>query len=85
MEKLHHSCPWWKRPKGIAILIGLAALGVYLIVWHQQHVLGALPFLFILLCPLMHFFMHGGHGHHADSKNDGQNKEDKKEHKGGCH
>ena len=85
MEKLPHSCPWWKSPKGIAILIALAALGVYLIVWHQQHVLGALPFLFILLCPLMHFFMHGNHGKHNHSKADEQNKDDKKEHKKGCH
>lgn len=80
------SCPWWKSQKGIAILIALAALGVYLIVWHQQHVLGALPFLFILLCPLMHLFMHSGHGHRDNSREeDGQNKDDNKEHKGGCH
>ena len=85
MEKLHPTCPWWKSPKGIAILIALAALGMYLIVWHQQHLLGALPFLFILLCPLMHLFMHGGHKHHEHSKRDEQNKEENKEHKGGCH
>ena len=84
MEKLHGSCPWWKSPKGIVVLIALAALGVYLIVWHQQHVLGALPFLFILLCPLMHFFMHGGHGHH-DTPKDEKGSDEKKEHKGGCH
>jgi hypothetical protein len=85
MEKLHTSCPWWKSPKGIIILIALAALGIYLIVWHQQHLLGALPFLFILLCPLMHFFMHGGHGHHDKPKDDTQDNADKKDHKGGCH
>jgi hypothetical protein len=85
MEKLRPSCPWWKSPKGIAILIALAALGAYLIVWHQQHLLGALPFLFILLCPLMHFFMHGGHGHHDHSKEGEKSKDDTKEHKGGCH
>ena len=85
MEKLRPTCPWWKSPKGIAILIALAALGVYLIVWHQQHLLGALPFLFILLCPLMHFFMHGGHNHNDHSKGGEQTKDDKSEHKGGCH
>jgi hypothetical protein len=30
-----------------------------------------LPYLFLLACPLMHFFMHGGHGsHHSDDKGD---------------
>ncbi len=79
------ACPWWKSPKGIAILIALAALGVYLIVWHQQHVLGAFPFLLILICPIMHLFMHGGHGHHDHSKEGEKSKDDTKEHKGGCH
>lgn len=64
----HESCcPWWKTPKGIAVLIALALLGLYLIIVHQQHVLGALPFLIILLCPLMHFFMHRKHGHQENT------------------
>jgi hypothetical protein len=25
-------------------------------------------FLFLLACPLMHIFMHGGHGHHHRNK-----------------
>ncbi len=64
MTDMKPSCPWWKSPKGIAVLIALAALGLYLIIVHQQHVLGALPFLVILLCPLMHVFMHKGHSSH---------------------
>lgn len=32
---------------------------------HKIHILNALPYLLLLLCPLMHFFMHGGkHDHH---------------------
>ncbi|WP_442892045.1 DUF2933 domain-containing protein [Denitromonas sp.] len=30
---------------------------------HQAHLLGWLPWLFLAACPLMHVFMHGGHGH----------------------
>ena len=30
---------------------------------HTIHVLGFLPFLFLLACPLMHLFMHHGHAH----------------------
>jgi hypothetical protein len=37
-------------------------LGLY--AEHEVHILGALPYLLLLLCPLMHLFMHGGHGGH---------------------
>ena len=35
----------------------------FLFTEHQAHILGALPYLILLACPLMHFFMHRGHGH----------------------
>lgn len=39
-------------------------LGLY--AEHEVHILGALPYLLLLLCPLMHLFMHGGgHGGHG--------------------
>ena len=43
------------------VFVGLAA--VLLIAEHRLHVLGYLPWLILLACPLMHVFMHGGHGH----------------------
>lgn len=36
----------------------------YLWTEHRAHLFGLLPYLFILACPLMHFFMHGHHGGH---------------------
>ena len=30
----------------------------------RVHVPAVLPYLFFLTCPLMHLFMHGGHGSH---------------------
>ena len=36
---------------------------------HRAHLFGILPFLLILACPLLHVFMHGGHGPH-DSPRD---------------
>ena len=42
----------------------LAVAGFYLVTEHWAHTLGALPFLILLLCPLLHFFHHGGHGSH---------------------
>ena len=36
---------------------------------HKVHILGALPYVLLMLCPLMHLLMHRGHqaGGHADS------------------
>ena len=41
----------------------LAVAGFFLFTEHRAHLLGALPFVLLALCPLMHFF-HGGHGGH---------------------
>ena len=44
----------------------LAIAGFLLFTEHRAHVLGILPFLLLLVCPLMHLFMHHGHGGHGD-------------------
>lgn len=46
----------------------------YLWTEHRAHLFGLLPYLFVLACPLMHFFMHGRHGGHRH----GAGEEDKK-------
>lgn len=51
-------------PLGWAVTLALAALGIYLFVTHTGHALSALPYLLLVLCPLMHLFMHGRHGQH---------------------
>lgn len=43
----------------------LAIAGFFLFTEHRAHLLGFLPWLFLLACPLMHVFMHGGHGGHG--------------------
>lgn len=49
--------------------LGIAAF--YLLTEHRAHVLGILPYLLLLACPLMHMFMHHGHGEHgAHGKHD---------------
>ena len=53
-------------PAGLVLIGFLAIGGVYLWMEHRAHLLGALVFLPLLLCPLMHLFMHHGHGDHSD-------------------
>jgi hypothetical protein len=40
--------------------VGVAAF--FLITEHRAHLYGFLPYLLLLACPLMHLFMHHGHG-----------------------
>lgn len=49
------------RSKWVFILFALIAL-FFLVSEHRAHLFGALPFLLLLACPLLHFFH--GHGHH---------------------
>lgn len=50
---------------GLVMLGFLLIAGVLLFTEHRAHVFGALIWLPLLLCPLMHIFMHGGHGGHG--------------------
>ena len=49
---------------GISLLALLAIAGFLMFTEHRAHVLGAGLFLLLLACPLLHVFMHGGHGGH---------------------
>ncbi len=63
--------PWWRSPYGIVLCGFLAVAGFFLITEHTAHVFGALPYLLLAACPLMHLFMHHGHGHDHRRGNDG--------------
>lgn len=64
------------RTKGIWVLLGFVAIAAFfLLTEHRAHMLGALPYLLLLACPLMHMSMHGGHGHH-DGREDTQGPQD---------
>lgn len=60
-EKSTPTRPYARRVV-LAVLLAIAAF--YLWSEHRAHVFGALPYLLLLACPLMHLFHHGGHGHH---------------------
>ena len=47
---------------GTCVLLAVAAF--FLWTEHRAHFIGALPYVLLLLCPLMHLFMHRKHGGH---------------------
>ena len=59
----------------IAFAVMLAIAAFFLISEHRAHVLGVLPYLLILACPLMHLFHHGGHGGHGRHRHEQQRRE----------
>lgn len=63
--KRHYSGP--HRHKGaiqvnLAVLAFFAIAAFFLLTEHRAHLFGPLLFLLLLACPLLHFFMHRGHG-----------------------
>ena len=70
-EQSHHdaSSPqgsfWTSRT--FFVTLAFLAIAVFLLLSeHKAHFLGALPLLLLVVaCPLLHMFMHGGHGNHT--------------------
>ena len=57
------------RSRTALTLLAFLAIAAFLLLGeHRVHALGYLPYALLLLCPLLHLFMHGGHGkgNHAD-------------------
>ena len=54
------SSAWSPRTFGLIAFLAIAAF--YLLTEHTAHLFGALPYLLLLACPLLHLFMHRGHG-----------------------
>jgi hypothetical protein len=57
---------FWRTPSGIALLGFLAVALFFLFTEHRAHVMGALPYLLLLACPLMHLFHHRHHRHEKE-------------------
>lgn len=62
------------------LMLGLLAIsGIFLIVEHSPHVAPGLPYILLLLYPLIHLFMHRGHGegHKGDHQHAIENKNER--------
>ena len=53
---------FWRSRYALGLIVMGAIAGYFLLSEHRAHFLGALPFLLLLACPLMHVFMHHDHG-----------------------
>jgi len=66
-QKMGFGGPAWLQSRtGLVLLAFLAIAAFFLITEHTAHLFGLLPYALLLLCPLLHLFMHGGHGDHGD-------------------
>ena len=61
---MNHSSAQSTRPAYWLLVCAFVAIaGFYLWNDHRAHVWGALPYLLLLACPFLHFFMHRKHEH----------------------
>ena len=60
-EQLPRGDSWIRSRSGLVLLAFLAIAAFFVLTEHTAHALGALPYLLLLACPLLHLF-HGGHG-----------------------
>jgi len=58
-------CGFWRSRYAVGLLAMGGVAAFFLWREHRAHLLGALPLLLLLACPLMHVFMHRGHGGHG--------------------
>ena len=52
---------WFRSRSGLVLLAFLGIAAFFFVTEHRAHLLGILPYLLLLACPLLHWF-HGGHG-----------------------
>ena len=56
---------WLRSRTGLIFLAFLGIVTFFLVTEHTAHFFGILPYALLLLCPLLHLLMHGGHGDHG--------------------
>lgn len=58
LERFH--LPVW-----LGLCVFLAVATFFLWEEHKAHILGVLPYVLLLLCPIVHLLMHRGHNGHG--------------------
>lgn len=65
---------WARQVLVVAGWIFAALAAAYVLIAHRVHALEWLPFVLLLVCPLMHIFMHGSHTRHPDTRHDSRER-----------
>jgi len=68
---------WLRSRFGLALIGFLAIAAFFLVTEHRAHLYGFLPFLLLLLCPILHWLMHGSHDSHTSGHEQGSGGEKK--------
>ena len=63
---------WLNSRRVIILCAAVGIIGAVFLTGHSNHLIAVLPYLLLLACPFMHFFMHRGHGHSGKEGNDGR-------------
>lgn len=78
MEHKHdaHSDAGSRSKANIALIVFLVIAALFLIAEHRAHLAGWFPYwpYLLLASPLMHRFMHRGHGHRSHGSRDAANE-----------
>ena len=65
---------WLRSRTGLTLIAFLAIAAFFLVTEHTAHFFGFLPYALLLLCPLLHLFMHSGHGDHGAPQGHAEHK-----------
>lgn len=68
-EAMRRERSWLLSRSGLVLVGFLLIAGFFVLTEHTAHLLGVLPYLLLLACPLLHLFHRGhggGHGSHGE-------------------
>lgn len=68
MAIYHNRLSWVRSRTGLAVTMVVAGAAYVLLRSHTDHILANAPLFLLLACPLLHLFMHGGHGGHRHDR-----------------
>lgn len=62
--------PFWRSRYALGLVVLGAIALFFLLIEHRAHFFGALPYVLLIASPLLHVFMHAGHGGHDHGSRD---------------
>jgi hypothetical protein len=76
-SQTHPNRPASRRALTLGFCAFLIIAAYFLWTEHRAHLVGVLPWLLLLACPIIHLFMHRGHGGHGADDGGGRRERDR--------